>query len=81
MGIKLVLAEVDEQLAQISDVDGAGNPLRGQAVVQVRGQPGRERYAGEQGKSKIDRVSPNAQKASCAGQVEIPGQEGWVGGG
>ena len=80
-GRKLVVAEVDHQLLEIGDVEGAGDLLRGQAVVEVRGQPGGKRYAGQQAKDQIDGVSPNHDKANCAEQVEIPGPEGWVAGG
>ena len=73
--IKLVLVEVDEELAQISDVDGAGDPLRGQAVIEVRGQPGGERYAGEQAKTKIDRVNPNDKRPVAQGKLKSLGEK------
>jgi hypothetical protein len=42
---------MSEQFDEITDVDGAGNPLRGQAVIQERRHPGRERDGGEQTKT------------------------------
>ena len=67
--------ELDEEFAEISDVDGAGDPLRGQAVIQVRGQPGGERYAREQAKTKIDRVNPNDKRPVAQGKLKSLGEQ------
>ena len=67
---KAGLAKVHHQLVEISNVDGAGNSLRGEAVIQVRGQSGRERYTGEQAKNKIDRVGPDHARPIAQGQLK-----------
>ena len=58
-GEKTGVADVDGQLPEIGEVDGAGNLLRSKAVVKVRAQTGREGYSGEQGKDQIDGIDPN----------------------
>ena len=59
-----------QQLAEITEVDGAGNPLRGQTVIQVRAHSVGERYAGEEAKHKIDRVGPKDKRPVAQGELK-----------
>jgi hypothetical protein len=44
-------------------------------VIQVRGQPGGERYAGEQAKNKIDRVGPKDKRPIAQGESKSLNQD------
>ena len=59
MGKKLVSRTWRASSHEGGDVDGAGNLLRGEAVVKVGAQTGRERHSGKQSKEQIDGVDPH----------------------
>src|SRR5580704_9453582 len=61
-GEKVVAPEMDRQLSEIGKVNSAGYFLRGEAMVQVGRQPGREGDAGKQAKNQVDGVGPNHKR-------------------